>query len=250
MARCHCLPWPRTLNNATIINEMIARCCSAAMSGKRHRRATSDSEQACGAETVPAAPATCTTTAAAGPDPPCCSICLDPFGRTNNATTGCGHRFHLDCLLRWAAGNILAGHLKGTCPLCRGDVFSVYEASQLDRDLLRAVTLGRWAWMRELRCRGAAFTAAIQRGDYASNNNIGMMPLHFAIRDHAPLDVVREIHTACPAALYRADRTGLTPPELLTRRSPNQSARRPSVRPQLLYNNIIITLLYLGVLRE
>jgi hypothetical protein len=46
-----------------------------------------------------------------------CAICLDVLclGNTNMTTTGCGHTFHLSCLLKSLC-------TKNLCPMCRGEL--------------------------------------------------------------------------------------------------------------------------------
>ena len=46
-----------------------------------------------------------------------CAICLDELclGNTNMTTTGCGHTFHLSCLLK-------SLNTKNLCPMCRGEL--------------------------------------------------------------------------------------------------------------------------------
>jgi hypothetical protein len=44
-----------------------------------------------------------------------CPICMDPIGKTNCATTACGHKFCLECFLKHS-------QTKNQCPLCRGHI--------------------------------------------------------------------------------------------------------------------------------
>ena len=151
-----------------------------------------------------------------------CCICLEPMVDDGPpVTTACNHGMHLKCMLELASHSMLAGHLIVRCPLCRSTIYSHYKASELDRDLLRAVTRADWAKMRELKEQGARFVATIEVGDYPDNINRGMMPLHFAVRDHAPLNVLREIYEAYPQALSVHERNGCTPRDLLARTTPN-----------------------------
>ena len=57
------------------------------------------------------------TTAAAVPveEVDLCPICRDPIGKTNCATTACGHKFCLECFLKHS-------QIKDKCPMCRGDI--------------------------------------------------------------------------------------------------------------------------------
>ena len=57
------------------------------------------------------------TTAAAVPaeEDDLCPICMDPIGKTNCATTACGHKFCLECFLKHS-------QTKNQCPLCRGHI--------------------------------------------------------------------------------------------------------------------------------
>ena len=46
-----------------------------------------------------------------------CPICQDLIEKTNCATTSCGHKFHLDCLLK----SIITYNNKN-CPICRATI--------------------------------------------------------------------------------------------------------------------------------
>ena len=59
--------------------------------------------------------------------------------------------------------------------------------------------------MRELVNEGAKFVAAIKRGDYAQNQNMGMTALHFAVRDHAPLEIIQFIYHQDPSNLLKRE---------------------------------------------
>ena len=61
----------------------------------------------------------------------------------------------------------------------------------------------------------------IQRGDYPNNANCGMMPLHFAIRDHAPLVRIKQILEAYPAAKKTREISDHTPYDFLSEISTN-----------------------------
>mmetsp|Transcript_43046 Transcript_43046/g.48720 ORF Transcript_43046/g.48720 Transcript_43046/m.48720 type:complete len:133 (+) Transcript_43046:461-859(+) len=103
-------------------------------------------------------------------------------------------------------------------------IHSEYKASADERELLRVVTRRQWNRMHAiLRQENApTFTAAIEEGDYPrSGANVGMMALHFAIRDHAPLEIIKEIYEAYPPALYVRDRIGILPAEDFFPVSPN-----------------------------
>ena len=107
-----------------------------------------------------------------------------------------------------------------------GQAHAQYALEKLKRDerlLLRAVTNQDWDVMRNLlqQDNPPNFTATIENGTYPNNNNVGMTALHFAFRDHAPLDIIREIYKAYPAALHCGERSGLTPGELLGPTNPN-----------------------------
>ena len=146
-----------------------------------------------------------------------CSICLDSLGENNTCITACGHRFHLECMLQLRSNPVIR------CPLCRVEVHSRYQSSQEDRELLRVVTKRQWERMRELRSQEdpPQFRAAIEEGDYINGANVGMMALHFAVRDHAPLEVIRDIYDAYPKGLYVEEVNGLSPIELLATTTPN-----------------------------
>ena len=50
-----------------------------------------------------------------------CTICLEPLGESAHALEECGHRYHVDCIMRWfRSGN-------EQCPLCRGRDFRPYR---------------------------------------------------------------------------------------------------------------------------
>ena len=44
-----------------------------------------------------------------------CPICMEPIGQPNGATTACGHKFCLECLLKHS-------QIKDQCPMCRTEV--------------------------------------------------------------------------------------------------------------------------------
>ena len=159
-----------------------------------------------------------------------CCICLDDLPLVAGAgecTTECGHRFHLRCILGLVSVNVSQGQLDTGCPLCRQSIVRTYVASEEDRELLRLVTNSQWGRMRELLNEGAVHGASIEASDYPSGANCGMQALHFAIRDHAPIAVIREIYEAHPMALFIACRGGLTPPDLLGEEAPNGASFTP-----------------------
>lgn len=56
-----------------------------------------------------------------------CSICLediDPFNR-NMTITGCGHKFHTDCLIEWAK-------YRHICPMCKENIGVKPEDEDID----------------------------------------------------------------------------------------------------------------------
>lgn len=63
-----------------------------------------------------------------------CSVCLDELslGNGNTTTTGCGHTFHLSCLLKSLTQ-------KNTCPMCRGDLEDV-RTKQMPANILTPVS--------------------------------------------------------------------------------------------------------------
>jgi len=88
--------------------------------------------------------------------------------------------------------------------------------SDIDRELLKVVTNQQWDERGPLLEKGAQYTATIHPGDYTDNQNIGMMPLHFACRDGAPTKVIKEIYRGYPAALVSSTSHGsFTPLDLL-----------------------------------
>jgi hypothetical protein len=148
-----------------------------------------------------------------------CPICLETLHDDNDrAVTSCGHSFHTSCLMQHAASQL---RFRGTsCPLCREPLYTSPNNDAIE--LLRLVTYCRWEEMHEhLERTNAMFDASIERDDYPYNANFGMMPLHFAVRDHAPLAIIQEIYQAYPVALHMQEGCGLTPRELLGMESPN-----------------------------
>lgn len=152
-----------------------------------------------------------------------CSICLlDIEPEVNCCVTNCSipHAFHTSCLIEHAAqprrrnGAI-------SCPLCRVDLFMIPTRHSIE--LLRLVTRKEWDRMTEhLQANpDAKFDAVIERGDYDNNANCGMMPLHFAIRDHAPLVRIKQILEAYPAAKNTREISGHTPYDFLSEISTN-----------------------------
>ena len=63
-----------------------------------------------------------------------CSVCLDELslGNENTTKTGCGHTFHLSCLLKSLTQ-------KNTCPMCRGDLEDV-RTKQMPANILTPVS--------------------------------------------------------------------------------------------------------------
>ena len=156
-----------------------------------------------------------------------CPICLETLNDDNDlAVTSCGHSFHTSCLMQHAASQL---RFRGTsqlyitsqhCTLCREPLYTSPKNDAIE--LLRLVSYCRWEEMHEhLERTNAMFDASIERDDYPYNVNFGMMPLHFAVRDHAPLAIIQEIYQAYPVALHMQEGCGLTPPELLEMESPN-----------------------------
>ena len=95
--------------------------------------------------------------------------------------------------------------------------------AETSKELLQFVTWKDWQGMDEYQEAhpDATFDAIIEAGDYPLNQNIGMLPLHFAIRDHAPLAQIRRILEAYPAARFTRERANLTPFEFLSENSTN-----------------------------
>jgi len=64
-----------------------------------------------------------------------CSICQDEYGIEQAIyKTGCGHRFHNDCLVNYCLHSINEeehGELK--CPFCRG-IFKEYECMEENKN--------------------------------------------------------------------------------------------------------------------
>jgi hypothetical protein len=110
--------------------------------------------------------------------------------------------------------SIPASNLK--FPLCRSILYQPYKDRDIDLDLLKAVTKKEWPRMRELKEERENF----QAGMYAKcadgrSPNVGMMALHFAVRDHAPVEVIRDVFEGYPSARFEVDAAGLIPEELL-----------------------------------
>ena len=63
-----------------------------------------------------------------------CSVCLDELslGNENTTKTGCGHTFHLSCLLKSLTQ-------KNTCPMCRGDLEDA-RTKQMPANILTPVS--------------------------------------------------------------------------------------------------------------
>ena len=150
-----------------------------------------------------------------------CPICLEVIEpEVNCCLTNCSHAFHTSCLIQLAAAP-RRRHTAILCPYCRGELFKIPNSHSIE--LLRLVTRQDWHGMAEYQraYTDAKFDAVIEHGDYEDNANIGMMPLHFAIRDHAPLVQIKHILEAYPAAKSRREKSGFTPYELLTENSVN-----------------------------
>lgn len=47
-----------------------------------------------------------------------CAICMDNNSAGKLTTTRCGHKFHVNCILRW-----LIGEIQDNCPYCRQDLY-------------------------------------------------------------------------------------------------------------------------------
>jgi len=75
--------------------------------------------------------------------------------------------------------------------------------------------------MRLIRHHGGKFTNKIKTGYYPNNVNIGMTALHFAVRDHASIDVIKEIYEGYPLSIFTRDACGCTPIDLCGRVTPN-----------------------------
>ena len=125
-------------------------------------------------------------------------------------------------------GRNLVAHTRDDtqCPNCRALLFARPRAFPvIDKDLLMAVRRRNWDLMRTLAAAGARYSARIEEGDSNGHNSMGMQPLHYAVRDHAPPAVVREIYLGHPKALWEREACGLTPYGLL---DPNDSTNAPA----------------------
>ena len=129
------------------------------------------------------------------------------------------HTAH-SCLIQLAAAP-RRRHTAILCPYCRGELFKLPDSHSIE--LLRLVTRKDWDRMAEYQRAhpDAKFDKMIESGDYPNGENIGMMPLHFAIRDHAPLVQIKHILEAYPAAKSKTESSGRTPRELLSENSAN-----------------------------
>lgn len=47
-----------------------------------------------------------------------CPVCYDPMTHNNSYETPCGHRFHVNCLIKWR------DEAQTTCPMCRNRIFA------------------------------------------------------------------------------------------------------------------------------
>jgi hypothetical protein len=100
-----------------------------------------------------------------------------------------------------------------TCPLCRKELHNIPR--DIDRELLHMVTWKNWSARKLLLEEGAKYSASIREGDYPNDGNLGMMALHFAVRDAAPTEIIKEIYYAHPIALISLCDYGMTPLDLL-----------------------------------
>ena len=133
-------------------------------------------------------------------------------------------------MILWVA-NQSVGHVSQTreitCPLCRHQLHTL--PCDLDRELLRCVTNpSQWFKIEELIAQGAKYSASINTDDYVHGQNVGMMPLHFVVRDQAPFEMIRGIYEAYPMALRCIDQCGLTPLDLLSQKKSPNAKRKPT----------------------
>lgn len=47
-----------------------------------------------------------------------CPVCYDQMTHNNSYETPCGHRFHMNCLIKWR------DEAQTTCPMCRNRIFA------------------------------------------------------------------------------------------------------------------------------
>jgi hypothetical protein len=154
-----------------------------------------------------------------GPVPPLnnCVMCLENLPAQNDyCKTSCGHEFHLSCMLSYTTKKGASSCSKFAtsilCPLCREQLYNIPR--DIDRELLRIVTLKKWSERRSLLAEGAKYSASIREEDYP-NRNVGMMALHFAVRDAAPTEIIKEVYYSHPIALITPEINGFTPLDLL-----------------------------------
>lgn len=57
-----------------------------------------------------------------------CPICMDSVENTNNCILTCGHRFHMECMLK-------ALERKNSCPLCRSEVIQYNSKEKIQNSL-------------------------------------------------------------------------------------------------------------------
>ena len=160
-----------------------------------------------------------------------CTICLIelPFSSSsspadrNSCTTTCGHRFHLTCMLQ-CLGLHISDRPEFNCPNCRQELYTKSQYRSIDTKLLRCVSRREWTKMRSLvNEEKARFVARIEKDAYPHDThcNLGMTALHFAVRDHAPLDVIQFIYHHEPCSMFQKEINDLTPFELLCKITPN-----------------------------
>ena len=77
-----------------------------------------------------------------------CPICYDTMTNNSSYETPCGHRFHMNCLLRWK------GEEKNTCPMCRTTIFTDMNMYfPVDGVLTEIVNQDMPSWLRMLNLR-------------------------------------------------------------------------------------------------
>jgi hypothetical protein len=99
------------------------------------------------------------------------------------------------------------------CPLCRQELHNIYR--DIDCELSRMVMCPNWSARKSLLEEGAKYSASIRQGDYPNDYHLGMIALHFAVRDAAPTEIIKEIYYPSPIALFSLHDYGMTPLDFL-----------------------------------
>ena len=68
-----------------------------------------------------------------------CAICMCDVdcGPATAAVEGCGHTYHVDCILRWAEQQRDTNHGSSSCPVCKASFTHLYVSRELDGTVLQ-----------------------------------------------------------------------------------------------------------------